>query len=175
MTYILGIDPGQKGALSLISDSRSIISITDMPCDYGNKQTGYLNPVELLALLRRINRLPDVIVALEWPTSRPGEGGERSNNFGKGLGYLEMALLSLFMQYVKIPPANWKKALGLPGKTNPNALKLTEDMFNQLFPKQSWRITGPRGGFKDGRADATLIAEYMRRRLAEGTPIIPAK
>ena len=51
---VLGIDPGNEGALALLSDARSILDIADMPCVAdGTKGRQTVNPALLAAIIRR--------------------------------------------------------------------------------------------------------------------------
>jgi hypothetical protein len=79
-----------------------------------------------------------------------------------------MAVLALRQDYQRIDPQKWKNRLGLPGKQLDPGLKLHLTIFDTYFPEYRPLITGPRGGIKDGRLEAVLIAEYMRRKTMGG-------
>lgn len=64
-----------------------------------------------------------------------------------------------------VKPQQWKKTLGLlgsKGMSQKDKKKLTIGFVKEVFPDAE--IAGPKGGIKDGRADALAIAEYGRRK-----------
>ena len=168
MTHFLGIDPGLEGAFVLLTESGRPVEFVDMPLDRGNKNTANYDPYSIHSLIRKYSRLPHLRVALEWPQTRPGEGAQRCRNFGLGLGYVEMACLSLGLPVEKIAPLKWKNTFSLPAKEKDPQLKLHLAVFDTFFGAYRDQVTGPRGGIKDGRLEACLIAEHLRRRTAAG-------
>lgn len=166
--YYLGIDPGLQGAFALIAESGRLVQLHDMPCIRGQASTGNYDPPGVLSLLRKLTRIPGVQVGVEWPQTRPGEGAQRSRNFGLGLAYLEMSCIALRCDYQKIDPQKWKNRFGLPGKKHDKGLQQHLTVFDTYFPDCRGRISGPRGGIRDGRLEACLIAEYMRRKTFGG-------
>lgn len=168
VTYYLGVDPGRMGAWALVSSKGTLVDTGDMPVIEGNKASGHYDVPGICRLLRKFSRLPKLEVGIEWPQCREGEGAQRSRNFGLGLGYLEMACVALKITYEKIAPARWKNVFGLPSKKKDPGLKLHKKVFTIYFPDHWEMICGPRGGLKDGRLEAALIAEYMRRRTVDG-------
>lgn len=159
----IGIDTGIQGAIAVISSAGHILSLEDMPLEKGNKATGHYNPQKIHRRLKEYRRLPIKGVAIEWNQSQPGEGAMRSRNFGMGMAYLEMALIILKFPYVKVYPQKWKNQFGLMAKKLDPGLRLHLSIYDALFPNSRIRITGPRGGIKDGRLEAALIAEYSRQ------------
>lgn len=117
---------------------------------------------QLEQICRGVLLLPDVVVGIEWPTTRPGEGTERSERFGRGKGYLEAFAYLHRMTYYKIAPALWKGRLGLPGKDHPGANAQAATLFETFYPAHTALIRGPRGGLLTGPLDALLIAHFLR-------------
>lgn len=172
---VIGIDPGRTGAFAFLHDG-GIVEVVDMPgCDCG--QTGNYDVNDIHTVLYGIKRAygPAVEIGIEYPQSRPGEGAERSRNFGIGLGYLEMACVGLDLPYKRITPQEWKGRLGLPGKTKPDWKKRSAEMYDLFFPEQRSLIRGLRGGIKDGRLDAALIALFLYMQTANGMRTIVEK
>jgi len=168
---ILGIDPGFTGALGLVTSTGRCV-VWDMPVLEGR---------DALDRQREINlpRLHDLFVQLrtttlnlrvgvEWPTTRPGEGAERSERFGRQKGLLEGLLYALRIKYEKLSPQLWKGRLGLPGKTDAQALPLAAKLFDTYYPGYTALIRGPRGGILGGRVEALLIAHYLRVQTLGG-------
>jgi len=158
----VGIDPGFKGALAMIY--RGEIRVRDLPTKLRKSTGNEFDRGELLKALTTFCRCPgrDVHVGLEHPTTRPGEGAERSKRFGEGLGLIEGMLVALGVSYELIPPAKWKMSLGVPGKDWEGANEIGRALIEQMYPAyKHGDFHGPRGGLLDGRVDATLIAHYL--------------
>lgn len=165
----MGVDPGVYGAFALINDDR-IVRVSDMPRQ-SCAGTGSYDPAEILSLVRRVAILPHVMAWMERPHTRPGEGAERSCNFGLGLGYTEMALLACKIPYERVSPMAWMKAVGVHGKKKDPELRQRWRVFDEKFPDQRGLILGPRGGVRDGRLEAVLIAEALRRTKSMWRPL----
>ena len=85
----------------------------------------------------------------------PGQGGMAMFTFGKGLGHLEMALLSLGIKTNEVTPQKWQKHFQLGSSTKcasktewKNKLKAKAQ---QLFPNEKVTLK---------TADALLIYQY---------------
>jgi hypothetical protein len=99
---------------------------------------------------------------------RPGEGAETARNFGMGLGYIEMALISCKAKFGKIAPSLWTGRLGLSGKGKEGWYDERWKLAELFYPDFLKKLTGPRGGKRDGRLDALLIAHWMRVNSIQG-------
>ena len=161
--FFAGIDPGFEGALAWMNAAGSSLHVRDMPITTTKKdrQREY-DLYGLRDVFSHLRRLPGTYVGIENPTTRPGEGSERSERFGRGKGYLEAFAFCKGLQYVKIAPNLWKGRLGLDGKEHAGANERAAELFEQLYPQWAALIRGPRGGILDGRLDALLIAHGMR-------------
>ena len=158
-----GVDPGFTGGIVRINAEGTTVEIFDIPIHTGEKlrDREYDLP-ELYRIYRRIRATPDSVVGLEWPTTRLGEGAERCERFGRGKGILEAFAFILGIPYYKIAPNLWKGRLGLDGKEFKGANQKAADMFDLYYPAYAQLVRGPRGGLKDGRIDAGLIAHFLR-------------
>lgn len=148
--WYVGIDPGKKGAIVMLS-TKSFVSFKKMPEDLQDLH-------DLLYGIAAYNPK----VALERVHARPGEGRSSIFTFGKGLGHLEMGLVSVGLgDYVSVTPQTWIKPLGLPprekgpkknsGKTEwKNKLRAVAQ---QLYPHLTVTLQ---------MADALLIAHYLK-------------
>ena len=99
----------------------------------------------------------EIFVFMEKVQGLPGMGGSAMFNFGKGFGWLEMALISLEIPVETITPQKWQKEfqVGTKGKLSTSQWKnKLKSKAEQLFPKSKMFLWG---------ADAVLIAEYGRR------------
>lgn len=165
----IGIDPGFSGAISRINQSGSLVDVWDLPTISGEKdREREFDLGRLHDRIRSLRRLPDPVVGLEYPTTRPGEGAERAKRFGQGLGFLEAMLYCCGLPYYKIVPNLWKGRLGLPGKETPGANAIGAEAFKRYYPAHEVLIFGPRKGILDGRLDALMIAHFLRTNTLEG-------
>lgn len=167
--FYAGVDPGFSGGIGLINAAGTTVRVWDMPINDAKRlRKREIDLTELLALFRRLRRYPNLAMGIEWPTTRPGEGAERSERFGRGKGYLHAAAHFVGLNYHFIAPNLWKGRLGLPGKQNTMANPLGAELLDRNYPGIEIPIRGPRGGLKDGRIDALLIAHFLRSRSAGG-------
>ena len=71
-------------------------------------------------------------------------------------------IVAKLIPYDLVTPTVWMKAMGVGlGSKEASCLRA-----EQLFPGRSFR--GPRGGKKDGVAEASLIAKYGFEKLTKG-------
>lgn len=165
--FYAGIDPGFTGAIGVVNTAGTTVKVWDMPIT-GKGKAREICFGGLRTRFKYLRRLPDCATGIEWPTTRPGEGAERSERFGRGKGYLEAFAYLLGLDYYKVAPNLWKGRLGLPGKDDPDANKLGAKLFDTYYPDHVPLIRGPRGGVKSGRLDALLIAHFLRTRNFSG-------
>lgn len=147
MSFAIGIDPGNTGAIALLRDG-AFAEVFDMPTMQrgakGNKQQ--VNATELARILRE---LPPCMAYIEQVGVMPGNGAVSMFNFGHGCGAIEGALAALGIPREFVTPQKWKKTFGLIGSEKDCA----RTKAIQLMP------AAPLARVKDGgRADALLIA-----------------
>lgn len=156
------MDPGFKGALGRINAAGTSWHVEDLPVLRAKGKSQEFNLPKLGEMFKRVASLPSHAVGIEWPTTRPGEGAERSERFGRGKGYLHAAAHFTGCDYYRFPPNLWKGRLGLPGKSDPDATKSGAALLERYYPGVAADIHGPRGGCLDGRVDALCIAHFLR-------------
>lgn len=147
MKYFLGIDPGKKGGIALISDDSRVI-----------RALAYTDT----ALLDIANSLTDedCRCCLEKVHSMPKQGVASTFAFGASYGFIKGVLEALGLSYQEVLPQRWKKEFGL--STDKAA---SVDVCRRLFPAQSLRASDRCRTDHDGIAEALLMAEYARRKL----------
>jgi hypothetical protein len=155
-----GIDPGFTGAIARISDTGAVTTWS-MPTQWVGKKAykGY-DLVFLTAILAQMN--VDDVLALENPTTRPGEGAEQCFRFGKGIGNVEGILAGLGHTCVLVSPMKWMGAFELPAKEKDPGLHLRIATMLYLYPNTKPLWTGPRGGILDGILEAILIGHWIK-------------
>lgn len=153
--YILGIDPGFSGALSLFDRATHSLIIADMPISKDPKGRAILDLPALLELLNT-NGTP-VSAVLEYVASRPGQGAPATFRFGQGYGALQMALTAHKIPVQYVTPSKWKGHFGLSKDKG-----VSRALASQRFPAHANMFSRVKD---DGRAEATLIALYGAEKL----------
>ena len=160
---IFGIDPGLIGACAGIKFNKNKV-INYGVFDFIKNNYDELDPVDLLEKMNfslKDNKGGEFHCFIEHAQAMPGNGVTGMFNYGVGYGIILATLTIGEIEYTKIRPAKWKKYFGLIKKPKLASVELAE----KLFPDAELR--GPRGGLKDGRAEALLIAEYGRLHFAD--------
>jgi hypothetical protein len=146
----IGIDPGLSGAIACIDTEGALLWVEDMPT-----LAGEVDPRSLHELLA--DEYIDC-THIEVVSIRPGEGGQRSLKTGTNYGIV-LAVAKMSGSVERVTPAVWKKAMGVTADKETSLRRARE-----LWPSKADQFAGPRGGGKDGRAEAALIALHGLRR-----------
>lgn len=149
----LGIDPGQTGALAVINNDRSVLLLEDWP---GDERQAAL----LISTATVIDVNGDLTCAIEKVSAMPGQGVTSMFKFGQNFGIWLGILAAFQIPFELVRPQKWQKGIISKAMDKKPAIAAA----GRLFPRAE--ITGPRGGGKDGRADALLIAYYCMRQYA---------
>lgn len=154
-TYI-GIDPGASGALSAIVTKDGVITSHQTVEFKTAGLDGYINSLWSLKILN----IKKVIV--EQVHAMPGQGVTSMFTFGKNFGEILGALKALGIGYELVPPQKWQKELGVvkPTATKAERKKAISEKIIAVYPETGSLIRGPKGGYKDGVADAFGLAHY---------------
>lgn len=143
MIYV-GIDPGKKGALAVISDDGAVSVV---PFDQDTyKATLRYAPGPVRAVLEHV-------------TAMPKQGVTSMFHFGENFGYIKGLLEANGIPYELVRPQKWKKEFGISDKNS------SIECCKRLFPGVCLRRTERCRKDDDGLAEALLMAEYARRRL----------
>lgn len=137
---IIGIDPGAAGGIAIMNDGK--LDAWPMPP----------TPTDLIDMLRPL--ADGATCYLEKVGGMPGNGGSAMFNFGKGYGYIEMALIALGIPTVTVTPAKWQKHFQLgtgSGKTKTEWKNILKAKAQQLCPYMKVTLK---------TADAILLAIY---------------
>jgi len=167
MIYV-GIDPGFQGAIAVltVTETREC-TVYDTPIlvvGNGKKEKLEFDVPEMNRLLNPILAFNQPILAgIEEVGPRPMEGVVSVFRFGTGYGLWLGLLAAHGIPHVKVHPAKWKRdVFGGKGREKDASIVMAE----ALFPQHSFRT--PRGRLLDGRAEALLIADYVRRMHIQG-------
>ena len=152
----IGVDPGAKGGYAVISKSETGQAVFAYPWD----DTFFAMEMANLMQFKEHG----IVAAVEKVGARPGQGTVSMFNFGKSAGYIEGVLSALGIPYQLVPPAKWKKEFSLIGKDKKASIATCHKLFPDLDLKRTERCRTD----SDGKAEATLLAEYARRHFGEG-------
>lgn len=168
LRLVLGIDPGQSGAISALADG-DYAGVFDMPCSARATKGSEVSGAALASCLRIIRENHPgayVTAALEQINAMPSWGGkdvERRTmgstsmlRFGEAFGVVKGVLGALGIGYVTVLPQTWKRHHGLIGSEKDDARLLTI----KRMPAAASMLQRK----KDiGRADALLIAQWAEQ------------
>jgi len=147
----MGVDPGASGAFAIISNDNTVFELHDWPGD----------EIVLADLIRSIvDEIGKVgyslMGAIEYCHAMPKQGVTSMFKFGTNYGIWKMGLAMAQIPFYTVTPRKWQKDVIKKAQDKKPALAAA----GRLFPKAE--LYGPRGGGKDGRADALLIAYWCK-------------
>ena len=165
----IGVDPGLMGAVAALDETGRLIFAQDTPIiavhrgktPKGNVKVRHLYLPTAMAdvlvenLLKDVERPDNVIVGIENVHAMPGQGVTSMFSMGRGLGLWEGIVAALRLPVEMIEPTVWKRAMGIPAGSDKRA---SVELALRLFPSAPIKRT------QDGRADAILLAEFLRRK-----------
>lgn len=153
----VGIDPGSKGAIAILFENGEVI-VNDMPT--------------LEELLRKTTGLRGGLgdryrVAIEQVHPLPGQSCIASFTYGENFLLAKLLGMCYNIVPVMVSPQRWKKHYGLkkePEETKTEYKRKSVDKAKELFPQATDLLKYS----KDGRAEALLIANWLREQDAQG-------
>ena len=154
MSAILGIDPGNSGALAFLYPEKARLVVEDMPT-FEFTTTRNRVKIDPYDIVRMIDEHDIASAYLEEVHSSPQMGVVSAFSFGEGKGIILGALAARGVPLTQVKPTDWKKQMRVPSDK-----RATVQRASQLFPHCAAHFKGPRGGIIDGRAEAALIALF---------------
>jgi crossover junction endodeoxyribonuclease RuvC len=146
VTYVIGADPGKKGAIALIKPSGVAAWSVRIPL-FERGKLAWVDASRVQVLLGDVSGVPCYV---EHVHAMPEQGVSSSFNFGVGFGSLLAALGATGAEIKLVAPQVWKKALGLP-RGKESSLARAREMFPDVpLPLKK----------DEGKAEALLIAKY---------------
>ncbi len=158
--YFIGIDPGLDGAIAIIYENDIEIYDTPTTTIKSGKKQKRVHRESAMADILRIYSDTSVFVIIEKQQSMPKQGVASMFSSGEGYGLWKGILAALKLPYETVSPKTWKKTM-MSGMGKEKAASCYRAQ--QLFPYVATELFGSKGGAKDGRGDALLLAEYGRR------------
>ena len=159
MSFVIGIDPGISGAISVFSRFPSTLhDVVDMPTlevDSGKTKKRHISAAVIRDILVCY---PEAHVVIEKVGAMPGQGVVSMWNFGRSAGIIEGVVAALRNPHTYVTPATWTKAVGRAAGKDASRMRAME-----LFPSKAELFKRAKD---DGRADAALIAYWYLTRHA---------
>jgi hypothetical protein len=143
----VGIDPGASGAITLYPEYGNLVVV-----DFSDIKAMY----DLLLFWSEVWDIKSVVIEEQW--TRKHDGSKSATTFQQHVGMWKAVLILLELPWCEATPQKWMKRR-VPAKKHPKD-KPSMPYVAKHYPYIS--LKGPRGGDKDGRADAVCIAEYAR-------------
>lgn len=162
---VIGIDPGNRGAL-VLTDGVEFIEVQPMPITREGKEERISRTDVLLTFATFVNRYGgDLHVFLERPVSF-GMGTKGAFTYGRGYEAVLIAIADAGLPFTLVEPGKWTKEMhaGLSKKWKPKAK--SQVAVGRLFPRLVEHLPVGRNRVPlDGPVDALLIAGYGLRQL----------
>lgn len=156
-TLIIGIDPGQTGAITFYNPKKKkIIGVHDLPIrakTFGRENGKMIDSNALANLINWYQKNFIIKEAyIEHVSAMPKQGVVAVFSFGMTFGTLLTVLLLSNIDIRLVAARTWKNEAGLTGKPKKAATKLAK----KLFPEVDFRLTKE----ATDRADSILIVHY---------------
>ena len=149
-----GVDPGKTGAICMLfqtSSNEEFIRFIDNKTD----------PIEIVNKLSSVKDSYEPNFYIEDVHSLYGMSAKSNFSFGR---QVERASLLLYLSKIPIhlvQPKVWQTTVGMirtKQSSKIDAFNICKNLYPTIIPE----LLGPRGGIKDGRVDALLIAYYAK-------------
>lgn len=159
MSWVVGIDPGQQGAIVFLNERKFLHSLMPLK-DKIEKEIDFTRVREILM---KESRIDHVFLERAVPFAM---GSKSAFNYGRGFMALELAIQLAGLPVTYVEPAKWTKAMhaGIKDDLKPKAKSITA--VKRLYPQ--WLFDVPQtktGKLHEGVVDALLIAGYGMRVL----------
>lgn len=155
MTLIVGIDPGQTGALAVLSGDGELEALHDLPIIRDGK-LAWIDAQGMTALLLDSLQGRPARAVIERVSAMPKQGIASAFTFGVGFGSLLALVQARYLPIELVTPATWKRALGLSSDK-----RASLDKARLLYPMADLPLAK-----HDGRAEALLLAHWAFSRGA---------
>jgi crossover junction endodeoxyribonuclease RuvC len=165
MAIYVGIDPGLNGAVAAIDEKGDMLFLQDTPIVSvvrgARRRHEYCEPDmarQLWSIAQSANG-DGALVTIENVHAMPQQGVVSSFSFGIGYGIWRGIIAALALPCDRVEPTVWKRTVGLTKPDKRAAVSLAR----RRFPTAAiGDLVRGRMRYRDGRAEALLIAEFAR-------------
>ena len=147
--FYIGIDPGQFGAIAILNENIIIIDCPPTVLEMAN----ILRPYEYNSkgIIEKVN-----------PFYK--SSAKSAFTFGGNFFAWQAILACFLIPYDFVTPRKWQGAIFDSAKKLDDIKQQSFERATRLFPNLGIELRTPRGRILDGRCDALLLAELLRRR-----------
>lgn len=159
---VLGIDPGLDGAVAQFDTKNRSLVLYEIQSPAAAQGRG--REVNCVALADQFDLMFGGAhhCYLEKVGARPKEGGSSAFKFGTTYGIIRGIVAAHHIPMTTVTPTRWKMSMGITSDKKGSVSRAVE-----LFPDHADAFFGPKGGAKDGPAEAALLAYYGALQLKE--------
>lgn len=157
---LIGIDPGQSGAVATLKPSWE-----------GLTTTAIVMPESVLYFAEYLGRHAcgkNAHIFIEKAQSFPKQGIASAFNYGVHFGELLGVIQALGLSHTLVSPRTWTKVMH-QGTKDDEPKKRSLEACRRIFPNIKLEATERSKRAHDGIVDALLLAEYGRRQLGGPT------
>ena len=156
MRVFIGIDIGVSGAIAVVGDDYSLVSVSDMPVITTKKMSrsgkvSYKRQYDMVGFKNMIEKIKSdheiVRAFVEQVHAMPQQGVSSTCSFCKGAGLVEGILVGLSVPFERVLPQRWKKRFGLQRLQKKASILKAQEIFNVKIKHH-------------GAGDAALIALF---------------
>lgn len=161
---VLGVDPGEKGAATVVGYSKRNAQILDKISfkDYGKQW-----PIEFSKWLKGV-QYPLLPVFLERAGARPEQGVSTTFSFGRNYGVVQGSLISCGFSFKLVHPGSWTRhiwntdlIIGLQSRFEPKDPKeYSRIMAEHIFGWEPFKKKPNAKTYDSGVVDSSLIGLY---------------
>lgn len=154
-TYI-GIDPGAKGAISIIREGINSQDIRIIDCP--------LTVAEMADIIRPYINIAHIKAIIEKVNPFYKSSAKSAFTFGGNFFAWQAILACFLIPYDFVTPRKWQKVMFDSAKKLDDTKQQSFERATRLFPDLGIELRTPRGRILDGRCDSLLLADYLRRQ-----------
>jgi hypothetical protein len=174
----IGVDPGLEGAIAVIrSEDPDHPHLFDMPIKQiirSGEPRNRVDPVEFGNVLdcvrANLGFTNEIAVEDIWDFGQAmrGRGGtvQRGQfSFAEGYGAIKDRAETKGLKVVLVPPQTWMRGVGrIPGQDKELSILRAQQLYPEapIYTQKQFKNGKVKRTYKDGRADALLIAHWLR-------------
>ena len=159
--HVIGIDPGAKGGIAVISDDGKLLLCQPTPMI----DKKHYDITAMIKMLKRF-AVPSFVVYLEKAQAMPKQGVSSTFKTGYGFGLWHGIISALGMKLVVVSPRTWTKEM-FRDINGDNTKAKSAVVASRFFPDFSFKL-GRSKKPHDGITDAVCIAMFGIRRENKG-------
>jgi crossover junction endodeoxyribonuclease RuvC len=148
-TLTIGIDPGQKGGLAVLSEDGTLEFLADLPV-IRDGRLAWIDGGVMQSMLIDTARGRQARAIVERVSAMPRQGIASAFTFGVGFGSILSILQARHISVELVTAAVWKRSLGLSSDK-----RASLDKARLLYPSAELHLAR-----HEGRAEALLLAHY---------------